>query len=544
MIEKYALKILDFFQPLFRMFRIDYPIMRKILQMKLRMDERRVPTIFQSQKKQKGNQFLQSLGIYALFGLVTIIFIFMGENYILWTSLMFGLTMFILGTTMISDYSSVLLDVRDKVILNTKPVSMRTVNTAKVIHIAIYLILLLIAFSGIPSLVILTKHGLLFYLIYIINLVLVGFLIIALTALVYITVLRFFSGERLKDMINYVQILLSVGVFVGYQVIARVFDFVGFEFAYSFSWWHIFIPPLWFGAPFELLINQNFSGPFILLSLLALFVPIVALVIYFTLMPSFEQNLEKLLEETEKGKRERFVLSRFFSRFICTAEERKYFQFSSILISEERDFKLRVYPSLGMGLFLPFFMIFNQLTIVSFSEVAKGKMYLMIYFSNIIIAAAIHTLRYSSNYEGSWLIKATVSMEDRAPYYRAAIKAFLLKLYTPIFILISVIFIWIFSVKIIPDLITVFIIAILTSIISFIMMDDGTFPFSQPFETSQEGGSAIMMILLMFVVGVFAVIHFMITFIPHGHWYYLILVSIVTPISWRVLLSKERLGSG
>ncbi|MFZ3579918.1 hypothetical protein [Virgibacillus sp. DJP39] len=75
--------------------------------------------------------------------------------------------------------------------------------------------------------------------------------IIAFTALIYIVTLQFFSGERLKDIINFVQIILSVGIVLGYQVLARSFEIIDLAVSYSFSWWHVFIPPIWFGAPFE-----------------------------------------------------------------------------------------------------------------------------------------------------------------------------------------------------------------------------------------------------------------------------------------------------
>lgn len=540
MIETYTLKFLDLFRPVFRLFRIDYPVMRKILQMKLKMDGRRVPTVFQAQKEQKGNQFLKSLGIYALFGLTTIPFVFFGENYLFWTSLMFGVTMFILGTTMISDYSSVLLDVRDKVILNTKPISLRTINVAKMIHISIYLLLLLVAFSGIPSLVILGKFGILFFLIYVIELILLGFFIIALTALVYIFILRFFSGEKLKDMINYMQIGLTAGIFIGYQVLIRAFEFVELDFTYVFSWWHVFIPPIWFGAPFELLMNQNVTTPFILLSLLAILIPIGSLFIYFMLMPAFEQNLEKLMEDTGKAKQKKFRLRSLFSRLICTDEEQKYFRFSSIMMSQEREFKLKVYPALGMSIIFPFIMIFNQLSTITLKEVGEGKTYLVIYFCNLIIASVIHMLKFSGNYKGSWLLKAIVPIEDRGTYYRAAIKAFFVKIYIQIFIFISAIFVSIFSVRIIPDLLIIFISAILISVITFLIVDNGTFPFSQPFEFAQEGSNVVMLILLMVVVAIFAGVHFMFTFVTYGVWIYFIVLSVITLITWKMAFAKKR----
>ena len=150
-----TLKLLDRFERIFTRFGVDYKIMRKILQVKFTMDGRRVPTIFSqnSNQKEKSNQYVKSLWIYVLFGLFMIPFILMGENYLFQMSLFYGIFTFFVMTSMISDFSSVLLDVRDRNILFTKPVNSKTINTAKFMHIIIYISFLTIALVGIPLIV-------------------------------------------------------------------------------------------------------------------------------------------------------------------------------------------------------------------------------------------------------------------------------------------------------------------------------------------------------------------------------------------------------
>lgn len=119
--------------------------------------------------------------------------------------------------------------------------------------------------------------------------------------------MRFFDGEKLKDIINYVQIFLAVGIVIGYQVIIRVFDFMDMNVTYAFSWWHVLMPPLWFSAPFELLLNQNYTPEIILLSAMAILVPLLSIMLYYGLMPSFEKNLQKLMEESGKKKKQTWL---------------------------------------------------------------------------------------------------------------------------------------------------------------------------------------------------------------------------------------------
>ncbi|WP_340002911.1 hypothetical protein [Oceanobacillus sp. FSL K6-0127] len=531
------LKVLDTFQSVFRKLNIDYTVMRKILELKLTMDQRRVPTILsQNTKKKEGNQFLKSLWIYVLYGLTLVPFVFLGDNYLFQISIITGISMFILSTSMISDFSSVLLDVRDKVILNTKPVNNRTINAAKFLHIAIYLTLLTGAFIAIPAIVFLFTKGFIYFLLFLIEIILIDLLILAFTALIYMVVLRFFDGEKLKDIINYAQILLAVAVVIGYQIIIRLFDFVDFEYVYDFSWWHVLLPPVWFGAPFELVLNQNYSSEIILLSLFALLGPIVSIFLYYVLMPSFERNLQKLMEESSTKSKKKWTLNDLIEKFICSSrEERIFYRFSSIMISRERDFKLKVYPSVGMSLVFPIIFLFNNLSSQTLEELGQGRSFLTIYFSNIIVGTVVYMLQFSAKYKGAWIFQTT-PIQKHAIVYSATLKAVFVKLYLPIVLVLAVLYIWVFSFRILPDLAVVVVSALLQLLISYKMFNNGKYPFTEPIETAQQGGGpAGKIFVLMLIVGVFTILHLIVTFLPFAIYGYLVVLIVLTAIFWKMI---------
>jgi len=88
MYEPRSLKLLDRFQGLFSRLGIDYPVMRRILQVKLTMDARRVPTIVGKSKQSSDssamnerNQFVRSLWVYAIYGALCSVFMWVGDNY-------------------------------------------------------------------------------------------------------------------------------------------------------------------------------------------------------------------------------------------------------------------------------------------------------------------------------------------------------------------------------------------------------------------------------------------------------------------------------
>jgi hypothetical protein len=161
-----ALKFLDRFSAIFGKLGIDYKMMRKILKLKLTMDGRRIPTVMSGsakKEKEETNGFFKSLWTYALMGAITVPFLLMEGNYLFQMSAVFGILIFMVMSSLISDFSSVMLDLRDKNIISTRPVGRRTINAAKLAHVMIYLFWLTAAFAGIPLIASLYRHGVLFF---------------------------------------------------------------------------------------------------------------------------------------------------------------------------------------------------------------------------------------------------------------------------------------------------------------------------------------------------------------------------------------------
>ncbi|UOQ84802.1 hypothetical protein [Gracilibacillus salinarum] len=526
-----SLKILDILRFFFERMHVDYPMMRKILQLKLTMDSRRVPTIFNDSESDSGNQFLKSLGIYALMGLILIAFL-IGDQYIFQMSILYGIVMFIIMTSTISDFSSVLLDVRDNMILHTKPVDSRTINSTKVVHITLYLCQLTIAFTAIPMIVGLVNHGIVFFLLSIVILFFVNLLILIMTALVYILVLRFFDGEKLKDIINYIQILLSISMVVGYQVVARSFEFVDLNVQFDFGWWHVLMPPIWYGAIYEIVMHGAWNTDYIILAVLGVVVPIIAIILYIKLTPAFERNLEKLLTNNGKHKQVKEWWTRLWSRLLVwNKEERIFFDFTSRMLRNERDFKLKVYPSIGMALVFPFIFIINDLTLHSWAEIREGNMYFTMYFCLALIPAGVQMLQFSANEKGAWVFRA-LPVSNEAILHRAALKAFLVRLFIPVYLVLGVIFLVIFSVKIWTFLLGLLLATGIHSRICYRVYLKKTMPFSEPYkgaESKQVAETFALLVLALFL----GVIQFIANSFAIGPYILIAVLVAANVVLWR-----------
>ncbi|WNN76041.1 hypothetical protein RKS58_22510 [Lysinibacillus capsici] len=534
------LRLLDKFRWLFIKMGIDYDMMRKILHIKLTMDERKVPTLF-NQNKKKDNQkygYIKSLWIYMLFGLILIPLMGFGQNFLFQMSIAFAMIIFLIMTSLISDFSSVLLDVRDKSILSTKPISAKTINAAKFMHIFIYLSYLTLALTAIPLIVSLFTQGIVFFILTGLEILLMNLFIVAITAILYIAILRFFDGEKLKDMINYVQIALSLMLMIGYQVLIRSFEFVNLDMVVSFHWWNLFLIPMWFAAPYELILHGDTSLLTVIYTILAVIVPIISIWIYIKLIPTFERNLQKLLSTSKSKKEKNNRLKSFFLTIVCrTHEERAFYRFAALMMKQEREFKLKVYPSLGFSFIIPFIFMF---TFSRGEEVdyASNMSYLNIYFSMMIIPSAVLMLGHSAKYKAAWIYK-TLPLKDYTNLQKGSLKAFLIKLYTPLFLVLSIVFSYIYGIRIIPDLLAVLVTSWLYTILCFVMMTN-KLPFTKPYdEVNDAQGWKILLLLLP--LGVLVGLHYIIASqITYGSTIYFIVLFFINILIWKLVFKSKK----
>ena len=535
-----SLRILDRFRGVFEKLHIDYDVMRKILQLKLTMDSRRIPPIFSKAKpKKEGNQFLKSLWMYGFLGLLFLTpFLFLGNEYLFSLTFMFTALFVILMTSMVSDFSAVLLDTRDKNILYPKPISTKTVNAAKVIHIIIYMILLTGSFIIIPFIISIFRHGVVFALMFLMETILISNLSVVLTAFVYLFILRFFSGEKLKDIINYVQIFLAIGMAISYQLVGRVFEVINIDISYIFAWWHLLLPPIWFAAPFELVLNHNFSWYTIVLSVLAIIVPILSIILYICLMPTFEKSLAKLESDSHRKKKRTRKIEGLWSKVLCkTKDERTFYKFATLMLKEEREIKLKIYPMLGLSIIFPFIFLYNNLRTGTYVELISGNSFMVIYFSLIMIPSVVQMLGYSSHHKGQWVFYIA-PITNRSIIYSATLKACIINYFVPILLSVSIIFLWIFSFRIVLDIVVLFLVAIFLTLASYHIYNKNQYPFSSTLEHTQDN-SFIKGLVSMILVGVMAGLHALITFLPFGLPIYTIVLLFTNVIGWKISFKNK-----
>ena len=516
---------------------VDYEVMKLIVSTKLLMDGRRTATAFGDMKKGKedSNQFTKALMMYAFIGFFLMFTLVFEINIMYQLTTYFSAFMFLILTVFISDFSSVILDVKDKNLIGSKGITLKTVSAAKLTHIFIYMMYLTMALGGF-SIVVAFRYGIVFGLVFVLEIILIDLFMVMVTALVYFVTLKFFDGEKLKDMINTVQIILSVTMIVGAQIIPRIFAFIDFEIIYTPKIWHYILPAMWFAAPLEIINSGEANISLIVMSILALIIPIASIIIYIKLAPTFEQYLQKLNSNTYKRGRNKEKLSFKISKFICrNKEERVFFNFVNNIISTERTFKLKVYPSLGLSIIFPFIImaidIHDVKSFMEFKAQMEGsKSFLALYGVSLMLSNIIMLLKYSEMYKGGWVYKI-LPIKSTESIFKGTIKAIIYRFVAPIFAFQSIIFIIIFSPKVIIQIVGVALAIILLIMIIFMSMKK-SLPFTQKLDVAEVSGNIGPVMLTMVSIALLAGFHYVATIYTFGIYIYILLLIVIDVILW------------
>ncbi len=536
MSEFLSLKILDSFKKVFQGLGIDYEILRNILKTKLTLDSRRAPAINTNERKKDEGKtsLLKGYLLHLIFGVFLAFLIYFIKDHMIRMMYFSGVFFFMTTMYLISDFSFVLLDTKDKNILMTKPVDSRTVSLSKVLHILIYMFRLNAFIAG-PSLVAMVMtNGVLVIPILLLEILLMDLLIFLVTAFIYLLVLRFFDGELLRNIINIIQIFLTILVTVGYQIAIRMIDFTSFQnMSYSFQPSHYLNPIIWFGAPFEIVFNGGKPYLYVFTALIVI-VPLVSFIIYLNLSKEMETLLLKLEGEgKERPAKHRFekIIGLILNKNEVTKQA---FHFSNAMFRSDRSLKLKIYPTLSSGILIPLLMIFNTRMGVQEYE-TTGYEYLFLYFNLLIFTSVFYLMNFSSAWKGSYIFVSS-GFKNMGSLYRGLLKAMAYKFFIPLIILNGLVFTLIFNFIFTLDILILLLASIvMMPFIGKIYLES---PFSKPLDESNQRGSFEKLLLTMGLVAVFTGLHFFSHFINMGGWIYLALLIVAIPISWNLIPQK------
>ena len=531
----FSLKILDLFRPLFEAFGVEYEKMRLIVNMKLTLDKRK------NNSSENKNSLMQSVILYLIIGLVASRIIVMPIDIMTKMTVLFALIFVMLLTCFITDFSSVILDTYDRHIIGITDVKDITLNMAKIVHIVIYISIMSLSISAFSILMILMVYNIGFCLLFILCMILMDFLLIMMTSVIYYLLIKIFKGEKLKDVLNLFQIFMILVFSIMYYLITSSLSDIQINYTFSIKAYDLFIPFMWFASLFCVAFYGKIETLYIIMSILGIIVPILSIFIYIKLTPAFERNLEKLeqVSYNEKdSKTKKSFVSKLGDKICKNNEEKSFFEFIYINLSRDREFKTRVYPTLASGIIMPLVLLIvtydRSMSIMEYlKSLSTTNNFLNIYLAVILLQNCILLLKYSKEYEASFIYDV-LPISKKKNIYSAEFKVIIIKLFVPVFIIIGIPYLILFKSKFIVHLLIAFVSTIFISMGTF-RANDKSLPFSEDYAVTANTSNFLNIIKSIGFVGAAVLLHYLIILkAPYIFSVaYLILLILIMKIIWN-----------
>ncbi|WP_343303297.1 hypothetical protein AAHN97_17210 [Chitinophaga niabensis] len=550
--NKFFLYLVSLLNPVWRRLGVDVEQLRAILEVKLKMDDRR-PSAYTQARQQKKKEIKNGSWSVIIMSFVMGIFylyaFFIAKDHFLQMLIWFSLFMMMMSTTLIADFTSVLIDVKDNFVILPKPVNDKTVVVSRMMHIVIHISKIVVPMM-LPVLIYLFfETGAISALWFVILALLLCIFSIFLINAVYLIALQLTTPERFKEILNWIQMILSVLLFGIVYLAPRVMKNVNLaEVKLSDHTWLNLVPLTWFAGAWQAVTDGIYTPQFLIFIALSFIVPFASLWLVIKIFaPSFNRKLAMLGGSgTDNGRPEKAQAvssgipwyKRLARLLTSSSQERLSFELVWLITGRSREFKLKVYPSLAyVVIYFIYFFFTGEHTSAGekWKHLPETKMFIfLIYSSSFAFITAISNLVYSDKYKSAWVYFAA-PVESPGLLLMGAFKASLAKFFVPFYLLLSAFSLWVWGLKIMPDLILGFFNVIVINL-AFAFIYLRRLPFSAELNIKQSAGTFIKGMLILIVPGVIGVGHYFIA----GYIWLVLIFGLMSFAALYLLYAKYR----
>jgi len=557
--DRFFLKLFLFAAPVLQKMSVNMDHLKAILIAKLTMDNRR-PAAFQQmraskEKKELSQATLKTMFVSLIMGLFFLMSFAIGNDITTKLTFFFSMFIFMLAATLITDFTSVLIDTRDNLIILPKPVNDATFVIARLIHIAIHInkLLLPMALPALIALIVLAGPATIVP--FLLMILFATMLSIFLVNAVYILILKITKPSNFQSVISYFQIAFAIVIYGSYQLLPRMMSKMGVETMKVSELHNIsFYPPYWFADACNSISTFSFESRNIYNLMLAIGIPIVSIFVvvkYFA--PAFTCNLSMITGSTEEikikvvSKNESIAyrqswIEKLAKMLTSGSSEYMGFLFTWKMMGRSRDFKMKVYPGFGYLIVIIAMMMFqsNSPSLADFSEMterAKSMFIVFLYFGSFIVLSAIGQLPYSEKFKAAWIFAIT-PIDSPGKLLSGALKSVIICFYIPIVLLFSLFGIVIMGPSILPNLVLgCFNVLAISSLITYINLRQ--LPFSVSSQDASRNKTTSRNFLTMLVPLLLGVIHWLIFDFT---WAVVILAVLAVIATWMIIDSIRNLS--
>lgn len=491
---------------------VDLMHLKVLLDAKLTMDNRIPASLTPNNKKKKksGKNLSMSRLLSNLFlGLMLSFTLSFGEDALIKFVLYFSSYMLIMSMMLITDFSGVLLDTKDNVILLPKPITEKTLLLVRTLHITVRVLRIALPML-IPGLIsVVFRIGVSLFVPFLFEALLLTLFCVFLVNTLYFIMFKFFDLEKFKSVLMVIQISFAV-LMMGISQLLPRFIQSGYlnKIHLTDLWWMQLLPPYWFADATLFLSFQPLNDTSWLSLALSVLIPLLLLwlVLHF-FGPSFQSTLLQLSvgsseksTRLKKSKRWTYYWQQTLSKTLNRKGlEQSGFDFTWRMMSRSRDYKLKVLPQFGLVIVIPILLFIQKIDLSSISI-------LFLYFSGFVMTTALSQLPISEKNKGAWLY-SVAPIGQPGPFLSGAFKAVMAMYYLPLIVLFIGFWLTLIGLNNLPSLFLGLINQItIASFFAYLNMK--TMPFSQPVQIA-AGKSLFVKTMLVFLPQVLiGILHF------------------------------------
>ena len=531
----------------------DYQQFIRILELKLTMDDRRMKGLGNNSKKETKNAlFTQSLG-QIFFGIFFGTFLMMIKSPFTYSYFAHTFLMVMMAMMIISEFTTILFDTTENVIIQPLPIKGNTISLARNAHVFIYLSLMAMNLSVVSIIISIFKFGVLHALIFTFSIFLNVLFTLFLANILYLGIMRLACGEKLKNLLMYFQIVIAILFMLSYQIGINMVDKTQINNMVLPVYWYTFlVPPAFFSGLVEALSARIFDLQHLIFMAEALVIPFMA--VYFTgryLTPVFNRKLMDL-EQGDRDSKVRVENSRqglwyrlMLVLFVHHQEEKAPFKLIWIMTGRERLFIQSFLPSLAYMIIIIAVQLFSKS--FDYAKLVQSDRYLTLLYVFVIVSATLSSsLINGNNHHAAWVFK-TISLDSPAVYFKGFIKAAFARFFMPFYVILSVGICFVWGVRVLPDVI-IALMAIFLFTILYYYFQTPNFPFGLEKSASQGGATLLKVVGLMATAGILGFLHYLLL-----HWFtfanlilipvYLIAIYCVNRMYIHKLISWEKVDN-
>lgn len=491
----------------------DYNQFIRILQLKLTMDNRRMKGLGNKSNRETENALLKQSIAQIIFGIFFALFLLMIKSQFTYYYLAHTFLMAMMAMMIISEFTTILFDTSENVIIQPLPIKGNTISLARNAHVFIYLSFMAFNLSVISIVVAIFKFGIASALIFSFTVFMNVLFTLFLANVLYLLIMRLASGEKLKNLLMYFQIFIAILFMLAYQFGLQMVDKTHIQNMILPVYWYTYlVPPAFFSGLIEALSSLIFDQQHLIFIVEALTIPFVA--IYFTgkyLTPIFNRKLMDLEQgdrvskiKTENG-HESWWYRILSAVFIHRQDEKAAFKMIWIMSGRERLFKQTLLPAFDyivIMIIIPFFSKSFDM-----NELSQSYRYLLILYTFVFIGASLSgSLINGNNQHAAWVFK-TMPLSSPACYFKGFIKAAFARFFIPFYTILGIIVCSIWGINVLPDVI-IALLAIYLFTIMFYYYQNTNFPFAVEKIASQEGAAFFRVMILILIAAILGFSHY------------------------------------